>query len=587
MRTRTKIVCTIGPACNSPERIRDLVVAGMDVARLNFSHGTHEQHAEVIDHLKQVREQLAVPLAIMLDTKGPEVRLGQLVDGRVKSEAKERFFLVRGECAERPDQLPIVPGSILANLHPGMTVLFNDGYVAATVIERTEESVLVEVVNGGEIASGKGVNVPDAELDLPPVTDRDIGDLQFGCEMGVDIVAASFIQTADQMVAIRQLLAQRGGEAIRLMAKIESASGVRNFDAILEASDGIMIARGDLGVEIPLARVPVLQKMMIRKAYLMGKPSVTATQMLESMIERPRPTRAEASDVANAIYDSTSAVMLSGETAVGRYPIDAVRVMRSIAQEAEADFDYHQFFYHDSERQFRDVPSSVTLASVKTAYASGAKAIFIFTKGGGTARLISRLRPSMPIFALTPSHRVYNQLAAYWGVIPLYGDAQTVEEAFDKVKQFALEKGYVEYGDLVVVTAGVPFGVAGTTNTMVVESIGDVLVRGYPGHGSAVDGQVATVLTLEDGVEERVGDHILVITRCNDKYLPLLKLARGVILQNSPADLDSEKYLLLVSKALDLPVIVRANLATSALRDGDAITLDPLRGLVYRGIPQQ
>lgn len=443
----------------------------MDVARLNFSHGTHDEHAQVIGRLKQVREELEVPLAIMLDTKGPEIRLGRLPSGAIQVEKGRRLFLTRNGVATNEDQLPIVPASVIDTLSPGMTVLFNDGYIAARVVDQVNDAVVIEIENGGEIASGKGVNLPGSELDLPAVTERDIEDLRFGCQQGVDLVAASFIQTAGQVGAIKELLRDHGGEGIRLLSKIESSAGVSNFDAILAASDGIMVARGDLGVEVALARVPVLQKMMIRKAYLAGKPSITATQMLESMIQRPRPTRAEASDVANAIYDSTSAVMLSGETAVGKYPAEAVRVMRNIIREAESDFDYRQFFYRDSERKFKDVPSSVSLASVKTAYASDSKAIFIFTQGGGTARLISRLRPSIPILALTPSLNVYHQLACEWGVIPILGEASTFAEAFAHLREFALKDGYVGLGDLVVVTAGVPFGVAGTTNTMIVETI--------------------------------------------------------------------------------------------------------------------
>jgi pyruvate kinase len=277
--------------------------------------------------------------------------------------------------------------------------------------------------------------------------------------------------------------------------------------------------------------------------------------------------------------------MLSGETAVGKYPLEAVRVMRNIVRAAEDDFDYSQFFYRDSERQFRDVPSSVTLASLKTAYASGAKAIFIFSSAGGTVRLMSRLRPSMPILSLTGSQRVYHRLASHWGAVPIYApEVNSFEEAFAIVRDFALEHGYVEYGDLVVVTAGAPFGVIGTTNTMIVESIGNVLVRGYPGHGKSVAGDLSIFYSAEQGAEQEGRDRIMLLTRCDDKYLPLLKQARGVILQNGPTDIDSEKYLLLVSKALDLPVVVRANLATHVLREGQTVTIDPSRGLIYDGI---
>jgi pyruvate kinase len=324
--------------------------------------------------------------------------------------------------------------------------------------------------------------------------------------------------------------------------------------------------------------------MMIRKCCLAGKPSVIATQMLESMITNPRPTRAEVSDVANAIYDSTSAVMLSGETAIGAYPVQTVKVMRSIIHETEKDFAYRDFFYHDAKRVYHDVPSSVTLATVKTAYSANAKAIFAFTSSGLTARLLSRLRPEMPIIAMTPNEKKYHQLAFNWGVVPLWSDSHSIEQAFAKLSEYALAHGHVAYGDLVVVTSGTPFGVVGTTNTMMVESIGDVLVRGHFGHGKVVYGKVTIVLSPEGKKEYDMKERLVVIPRCDDSFLPLLKNAAGVILQNNVDDVDSERYLVLVAKALDLPIIVRADSALFLLKEGQLATLDPAKALVYKGI---
>lgn len=582
--TRTKIICTIGPACNSVEMMVELIKAGMNVARLNFSHGTHELHKVSIDNLKEARRLTGKPLAIMLDTKGPEIRLGKVKDGQLPVEAGDRINLVREEVEGTLEALTLTPAVTFDAMKSGMKILFDDGYISSHVAEILPEKVIVEIENRGVLKSNKGVNIPNQEIDLPAMTERDIEDIRFGCLHDVDLIAASFVRSADHVLAIKRLLAKEGKPEILVVAKIENFQGVDNFDTIVQIADGIMIARGDLGVELPLSQVPRLQKMMIRKSCLAGKPSVTATQMLESMIVNPRPTRAEVSDVANAIYDSTSSVMLSGETAVGKYPVQVVQVMRSVVQEAELDFKYREFFYHDFQRVYHDVPSSVTLATVKTAYSASAKAIFAYSSSGLTARLLSRLRPEMPIIAMTPNKKIFNQLAFYWGVIPfLCENAGSIEEAFAKGSRFALEKGYAGYGDLVVVTGGTPFGIAGTTNMMMVESIGDVLVRGYQGHGKPVFGKVALVLSPEVRKLENVKGHILVIPKCDEAFLPILKLAAGIILQNNIDDIDSEKYALSFAKKFDLPVIVRADSASILLKEGQLVTLDPEKAIVFKG----
>ncbi len=414
---RTKIICTIGPSVNRLEKILELIDAGMNVARLNFSHGTHEEHLHNIELLKEARQRRGVPLAIMLDTKGPEVRLGKIKETVKSLQAGQTWKLVAEEIEGDSETVTIRPGFVLDNFEVGMRVLFNDGYVISKVIEKGKGWVLVKIENEGAISSGKGVNVPEVELGLPPVTEKDIQDIHFGCNNDVDYIAASFVRSAAHIQVIRKLLSESKQSDILIIAKIENHEGVQNFDSIVQAADGIMIARGDLGVEVPLSRVPMLQKMMIRKCCLAGKPSVTATQMLESMINNPRPTRAEASDVANAIYDSTSAVMLSGETAMGKYPIEAVKVMKGIIEVAESDFEYKNFFEVHTRNVYHDVPSAVTLATVKTAYSSNAQAIFVLTSKGGTSRLVSRLRPSVPIIAMTPYEKCYHQMALNWGVV--------------------------------------------------------------------------------------------------------------------------------------------------------------------------
>lgn len=472
MKTRTKIVCTLGPACSTVEQIEALVAAGMNVARLNFSHGTHEEHGQRIAALKQVRDKLHVPLAIMLDTKGPEIRLGKLRDEAVTLRAGQRFWLVREEIEGDEQAITLRPASVLDALEKGMSVLLDNGYIMTHVVDVSAQGVEVEIDHGGIIRSTKGVNIPGANVTLPALTERDQADIRFGCAQDVDFIAASFIRSEDDVHAIKRILEEEHHGNIAVIAKIEHARGVENFQSILQAADGIMVARGDLGVELPLNQVPRLQKWMIRHSYRAGKTSVTATQMLESMIINPRPTRAEASDVANAIYDSTSAVMLSGETAIGSYPVKTVEMMRSIIAESELDFDYEEFFKLSTEQATFDIASSVAAASIKTAYSTHAKAIFAFTTSGATARLLSRLRPRIPILALTTNVKVYHQLALCWGVIPLLDtEAQEIEEAYKKISAYALENKYVQYGDLIVITAGAPFGRVGTTNMMIVDSI--------------------------------------------------------------------------------------------------------------------
>jgi pyruvate kinase len=584
MKRRTKIICTIGPAVQGLEKILQLIDAGMNVARINFSHGTQEEHLQTIRTLKQARQMRAIPLGIMLDTKGPEIRVAELENGQISLKAKQKILLVRENVSGNEGGFSITPAFVLDHLEEGMRVLFDDGYLISIVLEKSEKGVLIELQNAGLLKSHKGVNVPGADIPLPAMTEQDVEDLSFGCEQEVDLIAASFIRSADHVLEIKKLLHDRGKPDIPVMAKIENSLGVQNFDTILQVADGIMIARGDLGVELPLNQVPSLQKMMIRKCVQASKPVVTATQMLESMIRNPRPTRAEVSDVANAIYDTTSAVMLSGETAIGLYPIETVKMMAGIVEEAENAFDYRGFFDREAKSDYHDVSSSVALASVRTAYSAGAQALFVFTSSGFTARAISRFRPKMPIIALTPYPRIYHQLSFHWGVIPVDPkEAKNIDHALAIVSCFALKKKFVHYGDLVIITAGAPFGVSGTTNMMIVESIGDVIVRGMPGEGERVHGKVALILTTEEQHRRSYQDEILVLARCDDTFLPLIKGAKGIILQNHPEDSDSEKHAFLLAKTLRISLIVRADEAFNLLKEGQLVTLDPERGLVYKG----
>lgn len=588
MHNRTKLVCTIGPSVDSLEKIETLILAGMNVARLNFSHGSQSDHEKRIGWLKQARKNLQKPLAIMLDTKGPEIRIGKLKEP-INLQKGDYLWFVKEEVIGDPQGICVTPSYALDVLKKDMFVFLDDGYIITHVVEIQKNKIKVEVDHGGILGENKGVNIPGADINLPALTEKDKADIKLGCFHDVDYIAASFIRSAEHVMLIKKLLEEEGKNDILVIAKIENSLGVQNYDAIVQVADGIMIARGDLGVELPLTVVPRLQKMMIRKANLAGKPSVTATQMLESMIKNPRPTRAETSDVANAIYDSTSAVMLSGETAVGKYPIEAVRVMEAIIEETEKDFNYHEFLKQNNQRVFPDVPSSITMASIRTAYSSNAKAIFAFSTSGSTARLLARFRPEIPIIAMTPNEKVYHQLALVWGVIPILCDeveahSETIDKAYAWLSEYSLKKGYVRYGDLVVITAGNPFGRAGTTNMMIVDSIGDVLVRGNEGLGRRISGKIAIVSSPENRKDYEVRGKIIIINSCDASYLPLIKEASAIILQNHIDDTASEEYLKDIAKSLGISILLRAEGASSVLREEQLITLDPEQAIIYKGV---
>lgn len=581
--TKTKVVCTIGPAVDSLEGVMNLLHAGMNIARVNFSYGQEFQHKKILDIIKLAREKAGLPLAIMLDTKGPELRVGSLKDGAVEFALKQQVKLV-GEAIEGTSEcIPVTPGSIVNELKEGMNILFDDGYISSRVIKEELDGVIVEIDHPGILRSGKGINIPGVSLPLPAVTEKDIADIKFGCKEGVDMIAASFIRNIEHLREIRSLLKSVGGEKVRLLAKIENKEGVDNYEEILAESDGIMIARGDLGVEIRLSQVPPLQKKMIKRACAQGKPTITATEMLESMIYNPRPTRAETSDVANAIFDSSSCVMLSGETAMGKYPIESVLTMKEIISEAEKSFDYKRFYQTYHEEVQKNIPAAIGLAAVKTAATTKAKAIFCFTTSGFTARSLSMIRPCVPILSLTTDSQVYYQMAANWGVVPLYSDGvRSIEDAYAHVCNFALKEGFVKIGDLVVIVAGAPFGVPGTANMMLVETVGDVLFRGSEGYGPIVQGRLVVIDDVDKINKKDIKNKIVMLSDCQERYFDILDDVKGVILANHPNDHESPRFAKMLAQSLDFSLISGVNLSFSPkVGSEDWVTLDPENKIMF------
>ena len=581
MHVRTKIICTIGPSVATYEKMRALAEAGMDVARLNFSHGDHEQHKKMIDLIKKVREDIKKPIAVMLDSKGPEIRIRTKEHQPLDLRSGHQVLLCSDNKFEELNSIEVIPHFVIKDMKVGMRVLFDDGYIEGRVTETVDGKVRVEIDNPGILKSYKKINIPHSDIYLPAMSEDDIADFTFGCKEDVDIIAASFIQSAENVLDIRRLLKSLGKSEILIVSKIESVSGVKNFDGILQVSDGIMVARGDLGVELPLKEVPQLQKMMIRKCNLEGKFVVTATQMLESMISNPRPTRAEVSDVANAIYDSTSCVMLSGETAAGKYPIECCKMMRSVVEQAEKDFDYEGYDKLHHERNYKDTSSAIALATVKTAAKSSAQAIFTYTSSGFTARILSKFRPRIPIISVTHSKKIFNQLGIIWGVVPVFGEYDNAEEAFDLATCFGLKHKYVHYGDRVFVTAGSPFGMRGTTNMMMIKNIGDVASRGLSSEGKQVYAKASIILLEED--KKDLKDKIAVMTHCEEGYELFLKECKGIILQNYEEDQESELAIKKLAKTYDIPYILRAENAINLIKEGEWITLSPAKGVVFRG----
>ena len=573
---KTKIVCTLGPATDSDGVLREMLESGMNVARFNFSHGSHEEHKRRLDALKALREELGLPVAAMLDTKGPEVRLRSFADGAVALKTGGEFTLTTRDVAGDERICSVTYADLPGDVKPGNTILLDDGLVRLTVLETTSTDIRCRVENDGVMKNNKGVNVPGIRLSMPYMSQRDREDILFGVEQGFDFIAASFVRTAADVREIRRLL-DEAGSSIQIIAKIENQEGVSNLTEILSVADGIMVARGDMGVEIDFTEIPIIQKDMIAQCMDAGKPVITATQMLDSMVENPRPTRAEITDVANAIYDGTSAIMLSGETAAGKYPVEAVKTMDAIARRTEADINYAKRMRNLTGSARLSIAAATAHAACTTALDIGADAIITVSQSGATARLVSRFRPGSTVVACLLSEQVRRQMALYWGVVPLLMPyAQNTDQLIDFAVRAAEEAGLVKQGDLVVLTAGVPVGVSGTTNMIKVHLIGGALLNAVGIGGKNASGRLCVCASPEEVADKfRPGD-VLVVPYTTNDLLPYIRQAAAVISEESGVN----SHAATVGLALDKAVIVGASGAVHRLKDGTMVSVDCARGVV-------
>lgn len=574
---KTKIICTLGPSTDKEGILKQLMQNGMNVARFNFSHQTHEEHKKRFDEIAKLRQELKLPVATLLDTKGPEVRIGLIENDSCVLSEGDSVILTTDDILGTKDILPISYKDLPSDISAGQRILIDDGLIELTAEKIDGNNIHCKILNGGKVSNRKGVNIPGVRLSMPYISEKDREDIIFGCETGFDFIAASFVRCADDVVQVRDIVEKHSKHHIRIIAKIENSDGVNNIDDILRVADGIMVARGDMGVEIPLEEIPVLQKMLIQKGYRSGRQVITATQMLDSMMSHPRPTRAETTDVANAIYDGTSAIMLSGETAAGKYPVEALKTMATIAERTEKDIDYIKRFSTRQAEETPNVTNAISHATVTTAHDMGATAIITVTKTGQTARMISKFRPLSPIISCTTSEYTYRQLNLSWGVIPLMMDEKnSTDELFESSVETAIKHNLLQNGDLVVITAGIPLGITGTTNMLKVHVVGNVLVSGSGVTHGVACGNLCVCETEEDALNRFKTDDILVIPQTTNKLLPILKRATGIVTEV----MGNQSHAAVVGLTLDIPVIVGAQNATKILKSGHTVTIDADRGII-------
>lgn len=582
LERKVKIVCTMGPACWDEETISELVRSGMNVARLNFSHGDHDSHTKTINNVRKVEETLRRPVATLLDTKGPEIRTGMLEGHqKVMLEAGNGFSLLLAPAVGNSVGVYVDYPGLYKEISVGQEIFIDDGSILLLAESLDSNSVRCRVMVGGELGEKKGVNVPGADLSVPTLTEKDISDIRWGIEHSVDYIAVSFVRTKEDILGVRKILEEHSGEA-KIIAKIETRQSVENIDEILAIVDGIMVARGDLGVEMPTEDVPMVQKEIIEKCRSQGKPAIVATQMLDSMIRNPKPTRAEASDVANAVIDGADAVMLSGETAGGRYPVGSVKMMHKILMRTEENLSEWQrtpkIFFNCGE-----IADAVSRAARDISETVCATAILSLTRSGATARMVSKYRPDCPIIAMTPSFSTWRELALVWGVYPLICPFTTdVEESVSNSLSIVQEEGLIKGGDNVVFTSGIPLGVPGSTNLVQVYTVGKIIGKGLSLIKKKTRGVVSKAETPEEANQKITQGSILVVRKTDRDYIPAMERASGVVSEEDGFSCHTA----VASLNMGLPGIVGVSGIFDLVEDGTLITLDGVRGVVYLGRSQ-
>ncbi|GGI10221.1 pyruvate kinase [Gottfriedia solisilvae] len=577
---KTKIVCTIGPASESVEKLVQLINAGMNVARLNFSHGSHEEHAGRIKSIREASEITGKTVAILLDTKGPEIRTLDFEGGQAELKTGNEVIITTEPVMGTAEKFAVSYEGLIDDVHVGSRILIDDGLIGLEVIGIEGKDIRTKILNSGLVKNKKGVNVPNVRVNLPGITEKDVSDIEFGIEQGIDFIAASFVRKASDVLEIRELLGKHSAEYIQIITKIENQEGIDNIDEILEVSDGLMVARGDMGVEIPPEDVPLVQKSLIKKCNILGKPVITATQMLDSMQRNPRPTRAEASDVANAILDGTDAIMLSGETAAGTYPVESVSMMNSIALRIEKSLQYDELFKKRQRENKGTITDAIGQSVAATALNLQVAAIIAPTESGHTAKMISKYRPKAPILAITSDIRICRRLTLVWGVQTQFRErANTTDEMLQHAMDAAQEAKFVSNGDTVIITAGLPVGETGMTNMMKIHVVGDVIAQGQGIGRKSAAGKVVVAKTGEEAVSKVTSGSILV-TNCTDKdMMPAIERAAAIITEEG----GLTSHAAVVGVSLGIPVIVGVENATNILVNGQAVTVDASRGIVSTG----
>jgi len=579
---KTKIVCTIGPASESVEKLVELINSGLNVCRLNFSHGDFEEHGARIVNIREAAKQTGKTVGILLDTKGPEIRTNTMENGAIELEEGSEIIVSMTEVVGTTEKFSITYPGLIDDVHVGSKILLDDGLIGLEVLDinKTDGEIKTKVLNPGTLKNKKGVNVPNVSVNLPGITEKDASDIVFGIEQGIDFIAASFVRRASDVLEIRELLEKHNAAHIQIISKIENQEGVDNIKEILEVSDGLMVARGDLGVEIPAEEVPLVQKDLIKQCNALGKPVITATQMLDSMQRNPRPTRAEASDVANAIFDGTDAIMLSGETAAGSYPVEAVQTMHSIASRAEQALNYSEILQQRSKQVGPSITDAIGQSVVHTALNLNASAIVAPTESGYTAKIVSKYRPQSPIVAVAANDSVARRLSLVWGVTPVVGErVSTIDDMLDHAVNDAVKTGVVAHGDLVVITAGVPVGESGATNLMKVQVVGDVLAKGQGIGRKAAVGKVVIAKTAEEANAKMTEGAILVTNSTDRDMISAIEKAGALITEEG----GLTSHAAVVGLNLSIPVIVGVENATSVFSEDQDITVDASRGVVYNG----